>query len=620
MKKIVTLSSLLLALPLVGVTQTGTPDDVQPEVTWDYPTKFFKTLPLRDILKGMPIIDETNYAYEAPKVRRWKPDTTKIVDIGIPENNHMDPARQSEMGVKEGFGMKSNWQGLSGSSFPPDPTGAAGPDHFVQARNSSYRVYNKDGSTAGPSVSLNTFFSEPDGSGDPIVMYDRFADRWFISQFTDPFATPYRILIAVSETSDPLGAYYFYEYTFTQFPDYPKFSVWSNAYFMTANTNPSNNDCIAFEREAMLLGDPSAMKINLTFPNFYQFFHSIAPAYAEGPTEPDADEPGYFFAVQDNSWSGAGISTDHIKVLKATLDWVTPSNSSVVNHQTLNTAAFNSTFTSSWDDIDQMGTTAKLDAVTGIFMYRVQYRRFEGYNVVMLCHTVDVDNTNRAGVRWYELRDNNDGQWYIYQQSTYSPDSDNNRWMGGIAMDHQGSIALAYCFNGPSDAPGIRYTGRYANDPLDQMTVQEQIAIDGNGYQDATNRYGDYSQMTMDPSDDQTFWFTGEYMGGNNSPRTRIFSFTSWNLAGVENDPINVPFFNAYQPSPEVVRIIWNDILDNEVTATLVDMNGKLIASQKILTSEAQMDIDVSSVASGIYVVNFTGPQTKLSQKIYLAQ
>ena len=152
------------------------------------------------------------------------------------------------------------------------------------------------------------------------------------------------------------------------------------------------------------------------------------------------------------------------------------------------------------------------------------------------------------------------------------------------------------------------------------MTVQEQIAVEGNGYQDATNRYGDYSQMTMDPSDDQTFWFTGEYIGATNVPRTRIFSFTSWNLAGVEEDPINVPFFNAYQPSPDVVRVIWNDILDNEVTATLIDMNGKLIASQKVVTSEAQMDIDVSSVASGIYVVNFTGPQTKLSQKIYLAQ
>ncbi|MBL7899214.1 MAG: hypothetical protein JNJ99_11825, partial [Crocinitomicaceae bacterium] len=155
MKKIITLASVLLALPSMSIAQDHT-DEITPEVTWDYPTRFYKTAPLRDIIKGLPPIDESSFPNEAPKVRRWKPDTTKIVDIGIPENNHMDPARQSEMGTKAGFGMKANWQGMTGSGYPPDPTGAAGPEHYVQAINSSYRVYNKDGSSAQGAVSLNS--------------------------------------------------------------------------------------------------------------------------------------------------------------------------------------------------------------------------------------------------------------------------------------------------------------------------------------------------------------------------------------------------------------------------------------------------------------------------------
>jgi hypothetical protein len=610
MKKLFTLSLSVLTGSSLLVAQTG--QELEVQSTYDQCTKFMKTPPLRELLNSAPPVDEKVYETWVPKDRKHKSDISGIVDHGIPETGGLDPVAQTVMGTRDGSGWtKANWQALNGA-FPPDPTGAAGPEHFMEAVNSSFRIYNKDGSAASSPASLASMWPGSTSDGDPIVMYDRFADRWFLSQFQ---TGSNEILIAVSETADPLGSYFLYTFSFTAFPDYPKYSVWSNAYFMTTNT--SANDCVAFEREKMLLGDATAGKINMSFPSFYQFFNSVAPAYAEGPTEPDADEPGYFFAVQDDSWSG--VNDDHIKILKATINWDT-NTGSVTNHDTLHTGAFNSVFTGSWDDLTQPGTTQKLDAVTGIFMYRAQYRRFDGYNVVMLCHTVDVDNTNRAAVRWYELRDNNDGNWHIHQQGTYSPTTQHSRWMGNIAMDQQGNIALAYSFMGGGEYAGIRYTGRYKDDPLGQMTVGEQIGVEGEGFQTGGNRYGDYSQMTMDPSDDMTFWFVGEYLGPSGSRRTRVISFSSWHLAGQAEMQEAIPFFNAYQPNNETVRVIWNDLKDEEVTAAITDMNGRMISTVQVNTQNAQEDIDVSSVASGIYFVTLTGKNTNLSQKIYLAK
>lgn len=612
MKKILTLSISVLAYTMTANAQQET--EIQTSVTYDQCTGFMKTPPLRDLIKAAPPVDESKYDNWEAKDRKFQRYNLEgISDVGIPETGGIDPVAQTVMGSRDGSNWtKANWQALSGA-FPPDPTGAAGPEHYMQAVNSSFRVYNKDGSAADSPSSLASMWPGSTSDGDPIVMYDRFADRWFLSQFQ---TGSNEILIAISATSDPLGEYYLYEWTFPSFPDYPKYGVWSNAYFMTTNTG--SNDCVAFQREKMLLGDPTAAKINMSFPNFYQFFNSVAPAYAEGPIEPDSTEPCLFFAVQDNSWPG--ISTDHIKILRANINWDSPSSSSVTSFATLNTSPFNSVFTNSWDDITQPGTTQKLDAVTGIFMYRAQYRRFDDYNVVMLCHTVDVDNTNRAGVRWYELRENNDDVWYIHQQGTYAPTDEHSRWMGNIAMDAQGNIALAYSFIGPDDYAGIRYTGRFKDDPLGEMTVQEQIGVEGAGFQTGGNRYGDYSQMTMDPEDDMTFWFTGEYLGPSGSRRTRIISFSSWHLAGQEENQEILPFFNAYQPNSSTVRLVWHSIKDETVTATITDMSGKIILSSPMSTLGEQEDFDVSDVASGIYIIRLTGKETNLSQKIYLGK
>lgn len=603
-----------LFLSFYGVAQ----DDHKGEGFESYATNtsFFKTPPIRSLLGTEDQLDEQAYADAICKDGKTT-NSEGLEDIGIPENNGIDPALQTAPPLYKGKanGTKVSFNGLGGA-FPPDPSGAAGPNNYVQGVNTSYRVYYKTGTSNGGAKSLSSLWPGSTSQGDPIIMYDRYAERWFISQF-QPSSD--EILIAISETSDPLGAYYAYSFTVSlagsAFPDYPKFGLWHDGYYMSCNSSSKN--CVIFERDKMLMGDQTAGMVTLNFPPMYYFFRSVAPAYAEGPTEPESTEPFYYVHIQDNSWSG--VTTDHIKVLACNVDWTTPSNSSVTVHQSIDTDPFNSVFTNSWDDITQQGSSQKLDAVTGIFMYRVQYRRFDGYNVMMMCTTVDVDNTNRAGVRWFELRDNNDGNWSIYQQGTYSPDSQNSRWMGNIAMDQNGNIGLAYSFAGPNNYAGIRYTGRYKDDPLGQMTVQEQVAVEGLSAQTGGNRYGDYSQMTMDPENDLTFWFTGEYIGNSGSRKTRIFSFSSWTLLGQDEPEIKNPFFNAYQTTASTLTLVWNSLLDEQVEAVMYDMNGKIVLSQTLNGNESQQTFEVPGFAKGVYVIKLKGKNTNLSKKVYLS-
>jgi hypothetical protein len=615
MKKIICLLIIGLATSTINAQTSDTP--ASNSTTFEKCKSFVKTPPLRDILKTLtPVNDEelSRNADAKPINPMRHGDLSRVNDIGLAETGGVDPMIQSKNGTKKDGGLRLalNIDGQFGA-FPPDPTGAAGPNQYVQSVNSTYRIYDKLGSPETPPYSLNSIWDTP-GNGDPIVMYDKFAQRWFISQFYGADGGTPGLLIAVSQSSDALGEYYLYEFDFTLFPDYPKYSVWSNAYFMSANV--SNANCCAFQREKMLVGDPTAGVIKMNFPSMYLLFNSIAPAYAEGPVAPDMDEPCYFFAVQDNSYPG--VATDHIKVLKATINWESPGSSSVVVHQSLNTGAFNSIFGGEWtENITQRGTTQKLDAIPGIFMYKAQYRRFEDHNTIVLCHNVNV-GSNRAGMRWYELRDANDGNWSIYQQGTYAPDASNSRWLGSLAMDAQGNIAMAYSITGSSEYPGLRYTGRFKDDPLGEMTVPELTAVDGLSAQTAAGRYGDYSQMTMDPTDDMTFWFTGEYIGPGGSRKTRIFSFSSWHIASLDDSPKANPLFTIYQPTVNELKLEWANLTGKELEINVVDMDGRHIYSEAIETSLNEKLVSLPSSATGIYMVTVTNDETRLSRKIYL--
>ena len=302
MKKSLT---LLTAFAIVSapVFSQENGDDANAEVIQTNGRLILKTPPIRDLMKYLTPVNEEEKALTAkPKDGKTTADWSTISDHGILENNGVDPALQSVMGARDGSGMtKASWQ-AQGGGFPPDPSGAAGLDAYVQAVNSTYRVYDKAGGTLSFTMSLGSLWSNSN-DGDPIVMYDRYADRWFISQFKpDMVGSNDQMLIAISETSDPLGSYYAYEFDTPQsgfaFPDYPKFGVWSNGYYMSANASSKN--CLVFEREQMLIGAASPQMITMTFPSMAYFFRSYAPAYAEGLWEPEADEPFYFFHVQDD--------------------------------------------------------------------------------------------------------------------------------------------------------------------------------------------------------------------------------------------------------------------------------------------------------------------------------
>ena len=609
------ISAVICLATFTVIAQEETSPANSSETTYEQCKSFVKTPSLREMLEYLEPVDDYAFSMEAgskPMNPMRHADLSEVSSVMEPDGAMQDAHGTNEKG---GFRLALNFDGQYGA-FPPDPSGAVGPNYYVQAVNSSWRIWDKTGDPETPPYSLNTLWDRP-GSGDPIIMYDRFAERWFISQFYgSPGGGDVGVLIAVSETSDPLGAYYAYEYDFTLFPDYPKFSVWSNAYYMSANS--SSADCCAFDRQKMLIGDPTAGVIKMSFPPIYQLFNSVAPAYAEGPEEPDMDEPCYFFAVQDNGYPG--VSSDHILVLKAEIDWDSPGSSSITEHQEISTASFNANLSGGWtENVAQKGTLQRLDGIPGIFMYRAQYRRFGDYNTIVLCHNVSV-GAYKVGQRWYELRDNDDGNWEMHQQSTYSPDTDVSRWLGNLSMDAQGNIAMAYSYTGSDDYPGLRYTGRFWDDPLNVMTVPELTAVEGEGAQTAAGRYGDYSQMSMDPTDDMTFWFTGEYLGAGGARKTRIFSFSSWHIAGTEEHHKAVPQFNAYQPNTSELKLTWNDLAQESIMINVVDISGRHILQTPLNNGTTEQIVEIPGAASGIFIVTLSGETTNLSQKIYIGR
>jgi hypothetical protein len=515
---------LLLSASLVVSGLTLTAQQVEEKVA---PTvvvechSFKETPKLIDLVPIRAEYEDKNY--EVPnKLRRYK----HVKPADLPGGK--DPVLQKQGASHWTKAPLQNWDGTSFTAYPPDPSGAAGPNHYVHMVNSEFTIYDKTGTVLYGPAALGTLLGGSN-DGDPIVMYDADADRWFLSQFK---TSNNSLQIAVSQTNDPTGAYYTYEFALNSFPDYPKYSIWSNAYFVSANK--SAPQLYAMERDKMLTGDPTASIQGFTVPSLAtNGFFSILPSHATASL-PNSSTPGYVFYFQDDGWGG--VSSDHIKIWEVDLDWVNSSNSTISTPQQLGVSAFDSEFQTSWDDIEQPGTSDRLDGIPTAFMYMAQYREFSGYSTVVLNHTVDIDGTDHAGIRWYELRKVGSNPWTVYQEGTFAPDAE-SRWLGSICMDYQGNIGLAYSVSGPTVYPSIRYTGRYAADPLGQMTLAEEDIIVGAGIQTGPNRWGDYAQMTIDPVDDATFWYTGEYIASGNSRKSRIASFK---IASDEDDDIGV--------------------------------------------------------------------------------
>jgi hypothetical protein len=480
---------------------------------------------------------------------------------------------------------------------------------YVQSINSSYQAFSKTGTALMGSLSLGNLNSSGSTDGDPIVLYDKYADRWFIQEFQQSGNS---ILIAISKTNDPTGAYY--EYTFvpdaSTFPDYPKFSIWPDGYYMTCNYQPTQKVTV-FDRTKMLAGNAAAGMIVLPAPVIPNpGFFAPMPADADGVLPP-AGTPCYMFAFEDDNQGCTPASVkDQIHIFKMTTNWTTPASSSIVEDAAggspLAVTLFNSSFNNYGSEVSQKGSTQALDVIQGIFMYRAQFRKWTGYNTVVLNNAVNVNtSTNQSGIRWYELRQTGTA-WSIHQQGTYAPDAE-NRWMGSIAMDDNGSIGMAYAVAGPGEYPSLRYTGRYSSDPLGTMPFAEVTAKAGVSAC-PHNRWGDYGQTSLDPSDGMTFWHTGMWEGAGGTDQTQVFSFkiTPSVATGTADLTNSTAEYKAFLTGPGTLYVKANNLAANdEVVVDLFDIDGRQISGQKITPASNMFEtnISVAGLAKGTYLV-----------------
>jgi hypothetical protein len=429
----------------------------------------------------------------------------------------------------------------SGCSYFPnvaasDDSGAVGFDNYVQVVNGAIAVYDKSGNVLAGPISETTFWAnQPDCAGiytfgDAVVRFDRYANRWVISS---PGAGPFAqdLCMAVSKTSDPTGRYDQYAFgvdniangLFGFLNDYAKPSVFSDAYYAIGDPNRIftgiGNTISAFERAAMLAGNPMPQFVTYFVPaprSPFQITHShMLAADLDGRRLPPSHTPEYVVQVQD---SNLGFPAGRLQVYEFHVDWNSPSSSTLIPTASLIPEPFNSNACTDQACIKQLGTTNRLDSLSyGYMMQRLTYRNFGTYQTLLFNHTVAADGDeshNHAGIRWYELRKpagaRTRGPWEIYQQGTYAPDA-NDRWLGSIAMDVNGNIALGFGVSGHDMYPSLHYAGRRPTDPLGTLPLGELSLIDGGGVQLHEFMFGDYSQMTIDPVDDCTFWYTGTY-------------------------------------------------------------------------------------------------------------
>jgi hypothetical protein len=509
--------------------------------------------------------------------------------IGGPEGQSQEPSGLSLAGPSGTLtGANPNFDGIGYTALvPPDTNGDVGPSNYIQMVNSRFEIFNKQGvSLAGP-ANISTLWSlagfpgpcATRNDGDPVVVYDGLADRWIMSQFANPTgfsAPPTHECIAVSQTGNPVtGGWNLYDFTFTFAHDYPKIGVWPDGYYMTSQRGfPGGSlNAVVFDRAQMLAGNPAT----------FQAFNPAGPALILLPSDldgpaPPVGTPNFFARAVDGGLWGGG---DRIDLFAFHVDWGNPALSTFTTLPALATAANDQNLCAGGSLFDncvpQPGTATLIETLPHWSQGHLQYRNFGTRETLVFNHTVDADNTDHAGVQWFELNRPPAGAWSIFQQGTYAPDAA-HRWMGSIAMDKLGDLGLAYSISdGTSIFPGIRHTGRQPSDPLGQMPEPETTLVAGASAQTFNgNRWGDYASLTVDPVDDCRFWFTSEYMGTGGFWSTRIGSFkfsacelpisaTGTSVAAVEGAPFSATVATVFDPdtsgtaSEYTASIDWGD-------------------------------------------------------------
>jgi len=504
-------------VPASGVAAAGSPVvEVTPEVRHD------TSPPLR----GMQPASPTAHQLTEHPIRLTRSFAGPDLPDGALQSSPAGPAAPTTPGL--GFaGVGNGDYGFAPDAAPPDTNGAVGATQYVQWVNESFAVFDKStgAKVLGP-LKGNSLWAgfggdcQANNDGDPIVQYDKAAGRWVMTQFSVS-TTPYLECVAVSQTSDATGAWnrYAFSYGTTQFNDYPKLSVWPDAYYVTYNifTNAQSYagpKACALDRAAMIAGTAATQQC-------VQLGSSVGPLLPsdlDGSTAPAASEPNYLLTMGTNT---------SLNLYKFKVNWATPASTTLTGPTAITVPSYTLPCNGGGTCITQPSTSQRLDSLGDRLMYRLAFRKTaDGVEHMVVNHSVKVSGNNRnqvVGVRWYELRSPDNGAtWSRYQSGTYSPDS-TNRWMGSVAMDKNGSIAVGYSASSGSVFPSVRYAVRAPADALGTLT-SETIAKAGGGSQLANlSRWGDYSAMTVDPVNDCTFWFTTEYQKANGT-----FNWSTW--------------------------------------------------------------------------------------------
>lgn len=518
---------LLFLFPLLGISQTPKTS----RAVYIDSARVIITAPL----SSKPLIPSPEFDEEEEK-KEIKQNIYRENNIvpgkGFPKG--IDPVLQSQMGEITAF-EPSNVINVARelNYFPTDPTGAVGENYYLNAWNRSFAIWDKNGNNVVPASSLESIggaFNQE--YGDPIVAYDAAAERFLILSFATSSEGSPAILVAVSKGADPVNSgWYTYSFKVDAEPDYPKISIWGASYIITTNKNvrsPEDHEVVfALERDKMLQGVDNARILGFPLPgikNNQQFYSPAGFNVMDQNLPPAGNAPIVY--LQDDAWSGVNI--DHLKLWLVNANWnnIDASSISLSQEITDGVSAFNSMLEPQYPAfIEQPLGAPPLDGLQGVMMNKTQYRRFSDHNSVVMNFVVNVapSGGKHAGIRWYELRQNGDGQpWYVYQEGTYAPDS-SDRFCGSMALDRYGNIALGFTIVNSSEEnpifPSVMYTGRYINDALGEMSLAEQLIVQGENPFQVENpneytyaRYGDYAHMSVDPIDGITFWHNAEIM------------------------------------------------------------------------------------------------------------
>ena len=502
---------------------------------------------------------------------------------------HRSPNRTPELVFETG----------SSNSQPTDPAGAVGPNHYISVINTAFQIFDKSGnSLTNGLISPNPTIFTSGGCCDLTASYDNAADRWILSFLGGG------VQLAVSDGPDPVNDSWTV-YSYSAVSDYQKLSVWRDGYYMTENTG-STNKLHVFERDAMLdeasAGtDPQILSFSL--PGLVTSgFHSPQVLNITDANFPTSGGATVMY-MQDDAWSG--VTTDHVKLWNVDIDWESPNDSEVSSAVELTTTPFVSVFDGgSFSNLPQPDGGATIDALQATIMNQAQFRKFSNYNSALFNFVVDVDgsSTKQAGIRWYELRQTADGEpWEIFQEGTYTAPDNRHAWNASLIMDVRGNIGMGYSgmsSDNSSDSQvrvGSYYTGRFSQDPINVMTLEEGIIVEGDANIPGT-RYGDYSKIDLDPDNDKKFWFINEVMSGGRKNIAGVFQIASNYINDLAIISIDTPISGV--------------LSNNELVTIAIQNLGESDASGFEVSYQIDNNIEVIETYSETITSGSTAPYT----------